>query len=504
MFENRYLHKDGTIRWLLWTSVPLPDKQVIYAAARDITERKEAEATLATLVRELEWSKSRAEEATEAKSAFLANMSHEIRTPLTAILGMTSLTLDTKLSNVQRDYLTTVRSSAEALLDVVNDVLDFSKIEAQRLDLELTQFDVREIVGDAVTVLAHRAAEKGLELVFDISSDVPTTVIGDPGRLRQVLLNIAGNAVKFTTRGEVVVRVTLVPEHIGDDGRVWLNFAISDSGIGIPADKLGHVFEAFTQADASTTRRYGGTGLGLAIARRLVELMNGRLWVESEEGRGSTFHFTAAFHPSAAEGESLRPARPRELEGLRVLVVDDHATNRRILVEMLASWRMKPVAVADARSALEELQRASPTSRRYHAVISDCQMPDVDGYTLAKWIKHDDRLQKTPFVMLTSLGRSEDPARLRRLGISSYLTKPVKHSDLFDALAALFAVAPRREKRVATGGRGPGREPPAGHDDPRKARTYDRTGRRRQAGVRRGGRVGRQAVRRRHHGSANA
>ena len=448
-FENRYRHKDGTIRWLLWTSAPLPAKQIIYGAARDITERKEAEETLGTLVRELELSKSRAEDATEAKSAFLANMSHEIRTPLTAILGMTSLALDTRLTSEQKDYLTTVRSSAEALLDVINDVLDFSKIEAQRLDLESTEFDIRETVGDAVALLAHRAAEKGLELLLDIAGDVPATVVGDPGRLRQVLLNIVGNAVKFTSTGEVVVHVTLEPEHVGDDGRVWLNFAVIDSGIGIPQDKLAHVFEAFTQADASTTRRYGGTGLGLAIARRLVELMDGRLSVTSEEGRGSTFHFTAGFQPSAIDGEGVRPARPRELEGLRVLVVDDHATNRRILLEMLAGWRMKPVAVADALSALKELQKASPTSRRYHAVISDCQMPEVDGYTLAKWIKHDDRLRQTPFVMLTSLGRSEDPARLRRLGISRYLTKPVKHSDLFDALASLFTVAPKREKRRA-------------------------------------------------------
>ena len=449
MFENRYRHKDGTIRWLLWTSAPLPDKQIIYGAARDITERKEAEETLATLVRELELSKSRAEDATEAKGAFLANMSHEIRTPLTAILGMTSLALDTRLTPEQKDYLTTVRSSAEALLDVVNDVLDFSKIEAQRLDLDSTEFDVRETVGDAVALLAQRAVEKGLELLFDIASDVPATVVGDPGRLRQVLLNIVGNAVKFTSKGEVVVRVTLEPEHVGDDGRVWLNFAVSDSGIGIPQDKLAHVFEAFTQADASTTRRYGGPGLGLAIARRLVELMDGRLSVQSEEGRGSTFQFTAGFQPSAIDGEGVRPAQPRELEGLRVLVVDDHATNRRILIEMLEGWRMKPVAVADALSALEELQKASPTSRRYHAVISDCQMPEVDGYTLAKWIKHDDRLRQTPFVMLTSLGRAEDPARLRRLGISRYLTKPVKHSDLFDALASLFTVAPKQEKRRA-------------------------------------------------------
>jgi two-component system sensor histidine kinase/response regulator len=446
MFENRYRHKDGTYRWMLWTSAPLPDQQLIYAAARDITERKEADETLATLIRELEISKSQAEEATEAKSAFLANMSHEIRTPLTAILGMTSLALGTKLTSEQHEYLNTVRSSAEALLGVVNDVLDFSKIEARRLDLESAEFDVRDTVGDAVTVLAHRAAEKRLELVCDVARDVPETLVGDPGRLRQVLLNIVGNAVKFTNAGEVVVRVMPQPASTADDGQVRLRFMVSDSGIGIPADKLAHVFEAFTQADASTTRRYGGTGLGLAIARRLVELMGGHLWVESEVGRGSTFHFTAAFQTTESLGLPSRPAEPRELRGLRVLVVDDHATNRRILVEMLSSWQMKPVAVADARSALVSLQEASPTSRRFDAIVSDCQMPDVDGYMLAKWVKHDPRLRRTPFIMLTSLGRSEDPARLRRLGVSAYLTKPVKHSDLFDTLASLFTVAPRREK----------------------------------------------------------
>ena len=448
MFENRYLHKDGTYRWLLWTSAPLTDRQVIYGAARDITERKEAEETLATLVRELEISKSRAEEATEAKSAFLANMSHEIRTPLTAILGMTSLALGTRMTGEQHEYLTTVKSSAEALLGIVNDVLDFSKIEARRLDLETTSFDVRETVGDAATLLAHRAAEKGVELLCDVARDVPETVIGDPGRLRQVLLNIVGNAVKFTDSGEVIVRVAPAEEGPAtDDGRVWLHFMVKDSGIGIPADKLEHVFQAFTQADASTTRRFGGTGLGLAIARRLVELMDGRLWVESKVGRGSTFHFTAAFRPPADAELSARPVEPRELRGLRVLVVDDHATNRRIISEMLSSWHMKPTAVVDARSALRALQQASPTARRFDAIVSDCQMPEVDGYMLAKWIKSDPRVRRTPFIMLTSLGQAEDPARLRRLGISTYLTKPVKHSDLFDALASLFAVATERRSR---------------------------------------------------------
>ena len=442
MFENRYLHKDGTLRWLLWSAAPVPDRQIIYAAARDITERKEAEETLALLVRELEISKRKAEEGTEAKSAFLANMSHEIRTPLNAVLGMTSLALGTKLSAEQTDYLKTAKSSAEALLELVNDVLDFSKIEARKLDLESAPFDVRDTVGDAVKLLAHRASEKGLELAYDVASDVPDRLVGDAARLRQVLLNIVGNAIKFTTAGEVVASVTLDRESHESD--IKLHFAVRDTGIGIPHDKIAYVFRAFTQADASTTRRYGGTGLGLAISQRLVELMNGRLWVESEVGVGSTFHFTAVFRPAEEAETPLRPAEPRELQGLRVLIVDDNATNRRILVGMLTSWHMEPTAVADASAALAALQQASPTAHRYHAVISDCQMPDVDGYTLASWIKSDPRLRGTPFIMLTSIGQVEEPARLRRLGISAHLTKPVKHSDLFDTFATLFAIATRR------------------------------------------------------------
>jgi PAS domain S-box-containing protein len=444
MFENRYLHKDGTWRWLVWTAAPRPAAQIAYAAARDITERKEADETLALLVRELEISKRKAEQATDAKSSFLANMSHEIRTPLNAILGMTSLTLGTRLTAEQHDYLTTVKSSAEALLDIVNDVLDFSKIEALRLELETAAFDVRDTVADAVKLLAHRAAEKGLELACDVAPDVPAVVLGDAGRLRQVLLNIAGNAVKFTTAGEVVVRVT-IDDGREADGRVALHFRVSDTGIGIPREKIAHVFQAFTQADASTTRRYGGTGLGLAIAQRLVELMNGRLWVESEEGKGSTFHFTAAFEPAPEALTPASPAKPRELEGLRVLVVDDNATNRRIVVEMLTSWHMAPVAVADAKTALHLLQKAGPTPRRFHAVISDCQMPDVDGYMLARWIRQDSALRDLPFIMLTSIGSHEGPARLRKRGISAALTKPVKHSDLLDTFASLFAVVTRRE-----------------------------------------------------------
>ena len=282
-FENRYLHKDGTPRWLFWMATPFPERRVIYAAARDITERKAAEDTKARLVRELESAKRQAEDAAEAKSAFLANMSHEIRTPLNAILGMTRLALGTKLSAEQKNYLETVNSSAVSLLAVVSDILDFSKIEARRLELDRAEFELRETVGDAANVLALRAAEKGVELAFEVAPGVPELLFGDAGRLRQVLLNVLGNAVKFTAQGEVVLRVT---REDADADRVRLHFTVSDTGIGIPDEKLAHVFEAFTQADSSTTRRYGGTGLGLAIARRLVELMGGRLWVESQVGRG--------------------------------------------------------------------------------------------------------------------------------------------------------------------------------------------------------------------------
>ena len=450
-FENRYRHKDGTYRWLLWASTPYREQQVIYAAARDNTERKVAADTmadqaarLAHLVKELELAKGRAEHATEAKSVFLAHMSHEIRTPLNAILGMTALALQTRLTSEQQEYISTVKSSAESLLGIINDILDFSKIEARRLDLDRTEFDLRDTVGDAAKLLALRASEKGIELACHVAPDVPMAVVGDAGRLRQIVLNVLGNAVKFTNRGEVVLDVRT--EAILDD-EVTLRFAVSDTGVGIPADQQEEIFGAFTQADASTTRRFGGTGLGLAIARHLVDLMQGRIWVESEVGRGSTFYFTTVFGRPAESRAARRPRQQKAPDGLRVLVVDDNATNRRILEEMLVNWRMKPTTTADAASALDALRRGVADKRRFDVVVSDCHMPDVDGFMLARRIQREPRLRRTPIVMLTSAGRPEEVTRCRRLGLAAYLVKPVKQSDLLDTFVTLFGASARRPRR---------------------------------------------------------
>jgi PAS domain S-box-containing protein len=453
-FENRYRHKDGSYRWLLWASAPFKEHNIIYAAARDITERKKAEDTmteqaarLAHLVKELELAKGRAEHATEAKSVFLANMSHEIRTPLNAILGMTQLALGTRLSGEQQEYLATVKTSAEALLGIINDILDFSKIEARKLDLERVEFDVRDTVSDAARLLALRASEKGIELACHVAPDVAATLIGDAGRLRQIVLNVLGNAVKFTSRGEVVLRVTTETE---TDEHVTLRFAVTDTGVGIAREQQEDIFGAFTQGDPSTTRRYGGTGLGLAIARHLVDLMHGRIWVESEVGQGSTFTFTADFGRSAEARPAPQARQRKALDGLRVLIVDDNATNRRILEEMLASWRMKPTVVADAASALDSLRRGVANKKRFDAVVTDCHMPDVDGFMFARRVLRDRRLRRTPIVMLTSAGHPDEVTRCRRMGIAAHLVKPVKQSDLLDTFVMLFGASARRPRRRAS------------------------------------------------------
>lgn len=423
-YEIKLVHKSGRSIWVDFaaTLIEYEGKQAVLGIAIDITERIEMEEALRT-------AKDAAEAATRAKSTFVANMSHEIRTPMNAVIGMTELVLDTELSEMQRAYLTIVKDAGESLLTLINDILDFSKIEANKLELELTPFRLRDVLGDAMKTFAIRVQGKDLELACHVAPSVPEHLSGDPYRLRQVVMNLVANAVKFTERGEVVLDVSQEPSS-GDIVR--LHFSVRDTGIGIPADKQHLLFNAFSQVDSSTTRRYGGTGLGLAIAVKLVRLMAGDVWVESEPGKGSTFHFTAQF--------SLAPeitVEPREsLKDLRVLVVDDNATNRLILYEMLIAWEMHPTVVGSADAALQELNRAKLADQPFDLVLSDVHMPDVDGFELASRIRNDERLRSTVIMMLSSGAGPGDAARCRNLGAAAHLIKPIKQSELFDTMAA--------------------------------------------------------------------
>ncbi len=439
--EHRIIYADGEIGYISVRFFIVKDNQgrtvKTYGANQDITERKGAE-------EDLRRAKEEAEEANRLKSEFLANMSHEIRTPMNAIIGMTGLVLDGKLNDEQREYLNIVRESGYSLLGLLDGILDLSKIEAGRLELDTIDFDLRTTVEGVVDTLAHRASSKGVELAFMLQHQVPTHLRGDPGRLRQVLMNLGGNAVKFTFRGEVVIRVEVVEE---TDREEKLLFSVADTGIGIPKDKQINIFESFVQVDGSHTRKYGGTGLGLSISKRLVELMGGEIGVESEPGKGSRFWFSVTFQKQTRLEETF-PELPPDIRGMRMLVADDNQTNLTILVKMLESFGCSAEAAGSGAEALKILKRAADKEKLFDLVFVDMYMPDMDGEETLRTIKDDPEIKEVPVIVLTSIGVRGDVARLEGLGCSGYLLKPVKQSQLFDTIITVLSgqKAEREEK----------------------------------------------------------
>jgi two-component system, sensor histidine kinase and response regulator len=439
-WEKEYFHQDGhRVPILLGVTMLERGGSECTCFVVDITEQKRTE-------QELKAAKEAADAANQAKSQFLANMSHEVRTPMNAIIGITELVLNTPLSAKQAEYLRMVMQSAESLLAVINDVLDFSKVESGKVELEHLPFSLRECLGDALKSLALRSHDKGLELALDVHPSVPDWLAGDSGRLRQIVINLVGNAIKFTREGEVVVAVHQLSH---SNGSVEMQFCVADTGIGIPPDKLDKVFEAFEQADASTTRNFGGTGLGLAIVRRLVELMHGRVRVESKVGEGSQFYFTARLEICTEPPPERQAPRRAALKGTRAIVVDDNATNRRIVEEVLASWELHPTSCAGAAEALQQLRTAFRTGKPFELLLSDVNMPEIDGFMLLEQVRRDPSLADITTILLTSGDRAEDAARCQQLGVTQRLMKPIKQSELYEAILDALGIAPKKEEDAA-------------------------------------------------------